>query len=102
MVYKLIKELPEQPQSWNSKVDEYLADYDICYTKATPMQGGYSAYVWRVEGYQEPMTKSQRQEPCVLKYADKAAKRVPKTALDSSRMRFEARALASEPVRRAC
>jgi hypothetical protein len=102
MVYELIKEQPSQPKGWDTTVDDYLTRHDINYTSATPLQGGYSAYVWRVDGYQDPSSKKQRREPCVLKYADEAAKRVPKMALDSKRMRFEARALNSEPVKSAC
>ena len=102
MVYELIKEMPDKPRGWDSTVDDYLASHDISYTKATSLQGGYSAYVWRVDGYQDPISHRQRREPCVLKYADEAAKRVPKMALDSSRMRFEARALVCQPVKTAC
>lgn len=107
MVSEINGSHPSQPQAWSHPVDAYLASNNIHYARATPLQGGYSAYVWRVDGYNDdpspsPSSTASFSEPCVLKYADDAAKCVPGMALDPTRMRFEARALESEAVKSAC
>lgn len=102
MGIELIHEHPDEPREWQSTVDEYLASNAIPYTKATPLQGGHSAYVWRVDGYDDDSAACRKGEPCVLKYAEGTGKGAPDSVMDPTRMRFEARALTSEPVRKAC
>lgn len=92
---------PEQPPGWKHTVDDYLANHGINHTAAIPLQGGNSAYIWRIDGFQDPISGAIN-EPCVLKYAEEAAKGSPSFTFDASRMQFEARALASRPVAIAC
>ena len=106
MAMEIIRTQPGQPRGWTQTVDEYLADHGIPYTSATPLPGGISAYVWRIEGYyKDKATEKQNitEEPCVLKYAEETASGAPQyNELDAERMRFEVRALRSGPVARAC
>jgi len=106
MAMEIIRNQTRQPRNWTQTVDEYLADNGISYSSATPMPGGISAYVWRIEGYYKNRSTdihNMIEEPCVLKYADETASGAPQyNALDAERMRFEVRALRSGPVARAC
>jgi tRNA A-37 threonylcarbamoyl transferase component Bud32 len=106
MAMEIISNQPKQPRGWTQTVDEYLADHGISYTSATPLPGGISAYVWRIEGYYKHQATEKdnlTDEPCVLKYAEETASGAPQyNALDAERMRFEVRALRSGPVARAC
>lgn len=103
MAIEITNEHLTQPRGWTvtESVDDYLAKHKIPYTTATPLTGGHSAYVWRIDGYYDHSTKNKG-EPCVLKYAEETAKGAPQLTLDANRMLFEARAMESQPVASAC
>lgn len=103
MPIEITNEHPTQPRGWTvtESVEDYLAKHNIPYTTATPLAGGHSAYVWRIDGFFDSSTKDKGQ-PCVLKYAEEVAKGAPQFTMDANRMLFEARALESRPVAKAC
>jgi len=109
MALEILAIHPSQPRDWTQTVDEYLASNGIQYTAATPLAGGHSAYVWRIDGYFKNNNNIngrknhfRPEDPCILKYAEEVCKGAPQMKLDAKRMRFEARALRSAPVARAC
>lgn len=103
MAIEITDEHLAQPRGWTESqtVDEYLTKNGIQYTTATPLAGGLSAYVWRIDGHFDGSMNYQGQ-PCVLKYAEEIAKGAPQFTVNPKRMRFEARALTSQPVAHAC
>ncbi|KAI5360104.1 Putative aminoglycoside phosphotransferase, protein kinase-like domain superfamily [Septoria linicola] len=102
-------EVIEQPPTWHKSIHEYLDEYNLKCRKATPLQGGASAYIWKIEGLtkdgSEPRPKPQGRaasEVCILKYGDETAKSVASLELEPNRMLAEARAMQSKIVRRVC
>jgi len=101
MAMQFTKDHSEQPRGWKHTIYDYMTDHDIKHTAATPLQGGHSAYIWRIDGYEDPISGAIN-GPCVLKYAEETAKGSPSIIADALRMQFEARALISRPVANAC
>lgn len=67
MSIEIANDHPTQPRGWTSSetVDDFLTKNNIPYTIATPLAGGHSAYVWRIDGYFDDSTADQGQ-PCEI------------------------------------
>lgn len=97
-----------QPPSWKKSVHDYLHENNLECIKATPLQGGASAYIWKVEGLkttergrQSPEAAEELPDVCILKYGDTVAKNVA-LPLSSQRMGNEARAMNMATLNRVC
>ncbi|KZL80652.1 hypothetical protein CI238_08319 [Colletotrichum incanum] len=99
-----IQEPPAYPGDWKGGVDEYLREHDIIATKVTPLEGGTSCYLWRLDGLKDAECSPQStplSKPAVLKCADSVAKGGP-VAVDPNRLQTEVKALRSTAVAEAC
>jgi aminoglycoside phosphotransferase (APT) family kinase protein len=100
-------EVFEVPRGWKQSIHEYLEGYNLRCNKATAVQGGNSAYVWRIEGLQtihgESLAKSTKtaNEVLILKYGESQLKSGP-LQMSPDRMQWETRAMTSAVVARAC
>jgi Ser/Thr protein kinase RdoA (MazF antagonist) len=100
-------EVFDTPRGWKQSVHEYLAGHNLRCHKATAVQGGNSAYVWRIEGLEtldgESFSKSTNStnEILILKYGESQIKSGP-LQMSPDRMQWEVRALTSAAVARAC
>ncbi|KAF2210120.1 hypothetical protein CERZMDRAFT_99811 [Cercospora zeae-maydis SCOH1-5] len=102
-------EVIEQPPSWQKSVHEYLAENDLKCQKATPLQGGASAYIWKLEGLagQESCSRPKSHlrsvsQACIMKYGDETAKSVAEIKMSPDRMSSEARAMNSKVLAQVC
>ena len=105
-VEQSIQQLPVQPRSWEGGVDEYLKQNGITAKKITPLEGGTSCYLWRLDGMdgmQRPASsKATPLVPsAVLKCADSMARAGP-FSVDPNRLQAEVKALRSLAVTAAC
>jgi hypothetical protein len=74
------QDIPDHPQDWTGGLDEYLSQNGVSCAKATPIQGGISCFLWRLDGLREQDASAdgrQDGEPVVLKCADSMAKMAP-------------------------
>lgn len=99
----------ERPPSWQKSVYEYLAENDLKCKKATPLQGGASAYIWKLEGLAPEKPSSRPTLPsrsisqaCIMKYGDDTAKSVAEIKMSPDRMSNEAKAMDSATLARVC
>ncbi|KAL0943837.1 uncharacterized protein CTRU02_201724 [Colletotrichum truncatum] len=98
------QQTPAHPTTWKAGIEEYLREHEIIADKVTPLEGGTSCYLWKLDGLNEANTSSSSRivgGPVVLKCADAVAKGAP-IAVDESRLQAEVKALQSKPVAEAC
>ena len=106
---EITTEVIEQPPSWHQSVYSYLDSYNLKCRKATPLQGGASTYIWKIEGLTKhdsglgsSPVEGAVSDACVLKYADGTVKAVPALKLPHDRMLVEARAMQSQLLAHVC
>lgn len=90
---------PEVPRSWNESIETHLSEHNIKFEKATPLTGGNSAYIWRLDGFRKGGKTHGRS---VFKYADTGIKGLEGMEGPAGRMLTEIRALNTAVVQRAC
>ncbi|RYP35292.1 hypothetical protein DL767_003880 [Monosporascus sp. MG133] len=93
-----------RPRDWKAGVDDYLREHGIVFEKATPLDGGTSCYLWRLDGLNDAEASSngyREGEPAVMKCADSMAKGGP-VAVAPDRLQVEVKALKSKAVAEAC
>lgn len=106
--FEVLTEVIEAPPGWKQTIHEYLAKHNFRCQKATPLQGGASAYVWRIEGLTingcKPQTQraSYADEVVITNYGGNTAKGAANLEMAPERMQFEARAMNSTVVAQAC
>ncbi|KAK8131747.1 hypothetical protein PG984_008185 [Apiospora sp. TS-2023a] len=117
MSVEITQETPANPRDWSGGIDSYLAEHQIACSKVTPLSGGLSGWVWRLDGWsggsgeddypthQQDKTTSRAcrraGEPAILKCADGMAKLAP-VPLEAERLQLEIKALRSPAVAEAC
>lgn len=92
------------PRDWKGGVDDYLHTHGILYEKVTPLEGGTSCYLWRLDGLKDAEASSngyREGEPAVMKCADSVAKGGP-IPVAPDRLQVEIKALQSKAVAEAC
>lgn len=92
------------PRDWEGDVEDYLRQHQINCAKVTPLAGGVSSWVWRLDGLEDPAAQTkgyQEGEPVILKCADGMAKLSP-VPLAAERLQLEIMALTSKAVAEAC
>jgi len=100
-------EVFDAPRGWKQSIHEYLAGYGLQCHKATALQGGNSAYVWRIEGLQAidgasfAKFMNPANELLILKYGEGQLKSGA-LQMPPARMQWEVRAMTSSVVARAC
>ena len=102
----LTSDVPAQPRTWDFTIDTFLTKNGIKCTKATPLKGGASCYVWRLDGlvrdHDSQVSSDLATKPCVLKVGDTTAKAAASLSMPPTRMANEVQALQSEVVAEAC
>ncbi|KAK4622131.1 hypothetical protein CLAFUW4_07102 [Fulvia fulva] len=95
----VLTECPEVPRTWDEPIETYLSDHNIACEKATPLTGGNSAYIWRLDGFKKD---GQTHGRSVFKYADTEIKGMVDMEVPAGRMLTEIRALNTTVVQKAC
>lgn len=106
MSVEITKETPANPRDWSGGIDDYLAQHQIVCSEVTPLSGGLSGWVWRLDGCSDsqgptPRAYCRAGEPVILKCADGMAKLAP-VPLEAERLQLEIKALRSRAVAEAC
>ncbi|KAK7932656.1 hypothetical protein PG985_003368 [Apiospora marii] len=99
MSVEITQETPAHPRDWSGGIDRYLEQHQIVCRKVTPLSGGLSGWVWRLDGYDDDDGSHGRGagEPVILKCADGMAKLAP-VPLAAERLQLETKALRSPAV----
>lgn len=74
------QEIPDHPRDWVVALEGYLSQNDVVCDKATPINGGISCFLWRLDGLKDAEASSnghQEGEAVVMKCADSMAKMAP-------------------------
>ena len=95
----VLTECPEVPRTWDQPVETYLSDHNIKCEKATPLTGGNSTYIWRLDGFKKGRRTHGRS---VFKYADTEIKGMEDIKVPAGRMLTEIRALNTAVAQTAC
>jgi hypothetical protein len=94
-----------QPQSWKHSVYEYLAQNNVKCSSATPLEGGHSTYIWRLENVhilrKNDVGSTIISDKCVLEFAESTSK-LNHIPFPPERLQWESRALNSHVVGQAC
>ncbi|KAH8774379.1 hypothetical protein F5883DRAFT_412431 [Diaporthe sp. PMI_573] len=99
------REAPAHPRDWDEGgIDAYLRKHTIVCKKVTPLTGGVSSWVWRLDGLRADQSIGSdnqsghlKGEPVILKCADGMAKLGP-VPLSAERLQLEVKALKSWAV----
>ena len=110
MSAEITQETPANPRDWSGGIDHYLARHQIACQKVTPLSGGLSGWVWRLDGWRssgddddddDDSNHNRLGDPVILKCADGMAKLAP-VPLEAERLQLEVKALRSPAVAEAC
>ncbi|KAK6852075.1 hypothetical protein PG995_012200 [Apiospora arundinis] len=108
MSVEISQETPANPRDWSGGIDSYLEEHQIACEKVTPLSGGLSSWVWRLDGLKPDdglaaarPCGGREGEPVILKCADGMAKLAP-VPLAAERLQLEIKALRSHAVAEAC
>ncbi|OLN97462.1 hypothetical protein CCHL11_00976 [Colletotrichum chlorophyti] len=92
---------PTHPRDWAAGIDDYLRNNGIAFKSATPLEGGTSCFLWRIDGLVDAEASAnghKEEDPVVIKCADSVAKLNPDLPVPADRLQVEIKALTSKIV----